>query len=891
MESNHHLFGWSDLVFYDTPSRCATRVEDEFAATTRELPAEWLRYGEGVWVVLRPEDVDPPSQGWKIHISATLAGAPETLDIVWEYCVARGLPFKHLRDAHLQLVLGSKYAPRASGGKVVVLYPHDEAECHAVLKQLSARLDGRPGPYVLSDLRWGNGPLYVRYGAFREMRVLDEDDELVAALERPDGKLVPDRRRPTFSVPGWVTIPDFLQSHLAVRNTDAGTEFPYRIERALHFSNGGGVYLAERLVDGRRVVLKEARPGAGLDRGGDDAVARLRRERAILEQLADIPEVPRVEGYFTVWEHEFLVLEERVGEALYAWAGRTHALLRPDPGEEDVARYTERALALLDRVRDVVERIHALGVCLGDLHPGNILVDEGDTISLLDFETAFRTDEAYRPSMGAQGFAAPWCPTGEARDRYALAALRLWAFLPNTRIFPLGPTKVEQTLATVLGRFPIPDPEAFAAAVRGDMGVVDGRVDRVAPDLAPALAARRRALLGEPADVDPAGEDTDWDAVCASLAETIRLSATPERADRLHPGDPRQFRDGPAAFAHGAAGVLWALTVTGRGCPEEHVRWLLAAVDAGPPRQPGFHTGLHGTAYTLDRLGHPERAHALLHDAYALTDDVHGVSLFTGLSGIGLNALHFAQRHQDEESRRQAERIAERIVDAVTRGWRAGASHRPGLMHGWSGAALFLVRCFEATGDKTYLDRAVEALGRDLDECVLLPDGTLQVLDPGRRTLGYLATGSAGIALVADEVLVHREEPRLGAAIRAIAGICRPELAVESHLFNGRAGLIATLARLRRHDLGFDPDPVIAGHLRRSAAFALSYRGHLAFAGDQSLRLSMDLATGNAGVLLGLTVALDPAAELLPFLRTDLGRTPAEAPRYGLPIDRAVGGR
>ncbi|MFI1381957.1 class III lanthionine synthetase LanKC [Embleya sp. NPDC020886] len=891
MEGNHHLFGWSDLIFYDTPSRCAIESQDEFAATTRQLPVGWRRDAEGVWTVLRPEDVQPPRQGWKIHVSATLDGAPRTLDVVWEYCVAHGLPFKHLRDRHLQLLLGSKYAPRSSAGKVVVLYPSDETRCRTALEELSELLAGHPGPYVLSDLRWGDGPLHVRYGAFREMWVLDEDDELVAAIERPDGTLVPDRRRPVFAVPGWVSIPDFLRPHLDARNAATGTDFPYRIRRALHFSNGGGVYLAERVADGRRVVLKEARPHAGLDRAGHDARTRLRREREILDHLADIPEVPRVEAYFTAWEHEFLALEERVGEGLYGWAGRRHVLLRPDPGEDEVADYTRTALRLLDRVRDVVERIHARGVGIGDLHPGNILVAEDGAVSLLDFETASRADESHRPTMGAQGFAAPWHPTGEARDRHALAAMRLWAFLPNNRVFPLSPTKVEQTLAAVLERFPIPDPDSFAAEIRRDMGVVDGRCEQVAPDLAPALAERRRALLGEPADVDPGAEDADWEAVRTSLADAIRLSATPERRDRLFPGDPRQFRDGPASFAHGAAGVLWALTVTGRECPDEYVDWLVAAVDAGLPGQPGFHTGLHGTAYALDRLGRPDSARELLPAAYALTDDVRGISLFTGLSGIGLNALHFAARHQDPQSRRQAERIAERVVDAVTRGWRAGSAPRPGLMYGWSGAALFLLRCFESTGDKSYLDRAVEALGRDLDDCVVVADGTLQVLDPGRRTLSYLATGSAGIALVADEVLAHREEPRLRSAIRAIAGVCRPELAVETHLFNGRAGLIGTLARLRRHDLGFDPDPVLAGHLRRTAALALSYRGRLAFPGEGSLRLSMDLATGNAGVLLGLTAALDPSAELLPFLRTDLGRTSAEASRYGSPTDRAVGGR
>lgn len=67
---------------------------------------------------------------------------------------------------------------------------------------------------------------------------------LVPALVRPDGTLVPDRRDPRFSVPDWVFLPAFLQPHLAARASSTVADSPYRIERALHFSNGGGVYAA-----------------------------------------------------------------------------------------------------------------------------------------------------------------------------------------------------------------------------------------------------------------------------------------------------------------------------------------------------------------------------------------------------------------------------------------------------------------------------------------------------------------------------------------------------------------------------------------------------------------------------------------------------------------------
>jgi hypothetical protein len=46
----------------------------------------------------------------------------------------------------------------------------------------------------------------------------------------------------------------------------------------------------------------------------------------------------------------------------------------------------------------------------------------------------------------------------------------------------------------------------------------------------------------------------------------------------------------------------------------------------------------------------------------------------------------------------------------------------------------------------------------------------------------------------------------------------------------------------------------------------MSYEGHLAVPGDQLLRLSMDLATGTAGVLLAAGAALHDRPVHLPFL-------------------------
>jgi hypothetical protein len=202
--------------------------------------------------------------------------------------------------------LSAKYAPRASSGKLLTLYPVDEGQLHVTLTELDAALDGEAGPYLLSDLRWERGPLYVRYGGFVRRTRLAPDGRTEAVITDPSGADVSDRRQPVFAVPDWVRPPPFLRELIERRGRTDALDLPYRFTKALHFSNAGGVYGATRVADGEPVVVKEARPYAGIDVMSCDAIARLRREHRALQRLAGIPGVPRLLDYRTAGEHEFL---------------------------------------------------------------------------------------------------------------------------------------------------------------------------------------------------------------------------------------------------------------------------------------------------------------------------------------------------------------------------------------------------------------------------------------------------------------------------------------------------------------------------------------------------------------------------------------------------------
>src|SRR5688572_24265466 len=266
------MFSLSDPDYYELPERLVD-TRTRFALDSADLQTGWHRHHAGLWTELHPEGNRMATQGWKIHISAVRDQAEETLGIVADICLPRRTPFKFLRSGTALLVSNAKYMQRRSSGKFITIYPAGPAELAALLADLTGALDGRPGPYILSDLRIGPGPVFVRYGAFTDQWCVRDDGRRVRAMRDPDGRLVPDDRSPAFRPPEWAEPPEVLRAHLANRATIGAWTLPYRVLKALHFTNSGGIYLAEHRDTGERVVLREARPHSAMDGTGADAVA------------------------------------------------------------------------------------------------------------------------------------------------------------------------------------------------------------------------------------------------------------------------------------------------------------------------------------------------------------------------------------------------------------------------------------------------------------------------------------------------------------------------------------------------------------------------------------------------------------------------------------------
>jgi hypothetical protein len=825
MES-YELYCLADRRFYDTPANRGAEHPD-FALCSRPVPAGWQHVPGELWMHYAPTGLELPAQGWKIHVSAGLADAERALDTVWDYCVPRGIAFKFLRNEPVLVMVNSKSAPRGSSGKLVTIYPTDEAQLELVLKELDDLLHGVQGPYILSDLRYAEGPLFVRYGAFVSRYCLTDSGERVLALADHTGRLVPDHRGPTFSMPPWATLPSFLEPHLEARNAVTTNELAYAIESVIQFSNGGGVYLGHHTETKTRVVLKEGRPLAGLDMGGRDAVARIGHERDILQRLEGLDVVPRLHDYFQLGEHHFLVQEHVDSNSLQRELVRRYPLTHPDATEAERAEYADWAAAMVAKVEAAVRQLHGRGVVFCDLHPDNVLLGADDWLVLIDFEVATLAEEQARSALAHPGYAAPADRQGVDVDLYALACITLGLYAPQaTMLLNLHPGKAFQLAELITQTFQVPQ-ATIDTAVRTIVG----------PGVTSDPEMADLALPGK----------AEWAEVRAALTKAIVAGATPERDDRLFPGDIAQFQPGGGTnLATGAAGVLYALAKTGAGRFPQYDDWLRKQAIA---------------AHVLDELGYRQDALDAIDRTLADNYETRELGLHSGLAGIGLNLLHFAAEPAlQAKAIRVLDLVGDRLGDLHDVPELSGGPHpRAGLMFGSAGPALLFLQAFEWFGDTGLLDLAETALRQDLRRCVTTPDGMTQV-NQGWRTLPYLEEGSAGIALVLERYLRHRPDDELAAALAGLRRVTHCSYYVQPGLFMGRAGLLLTAAALA------EPRDTLDDLVNGLGWHAMPFAGGLTYPGNQLLRLSMDLATGSAGVLLALGAALHEQPVSLPFL-------------------------
>ncbi|MDX2030336.1 MAG: AarF/UbiB family protein [Blastocatellia bacterium] len=394
------------------------------SARWKELCAGYLPvyFEEATWRYSREVAPGDPAQGWKLHLSANLLTATETLARVAPGLRRRGILFKgpasleEVRRINCGLSHGYSQV-----GKVFTIYPRTDVEARAIARQLHRLTVDLSAPPVPFDLRYRPGScVYYRYGAFDQLEMETPEGTRVPAMRHPDGRLVPDLRDAGGAPPDWVSDPFTRAKASRPANPPASPlKTTFRAFRALSQRGKGGVYQAIDLSGSapRFCLLKEGRRGGEVDWDGRDGHWRVRNEECVLSQLrmAGI-RVPAIRASFEVDGHYYLVTEFLDGENLQ----RALALRRR---RLSIPHVLQRAV----QISTIVARIHAAGWVWRDCKPGNFLLTPSGELRPIDFEGACPVEEPDPLPWNTAPFSPPnleIAPHGSRlpEDLYAIGA-------------------------------------------------------------------------------------------------------------------------------------------------------------------------------------------------------------------------------------------------------------------------------------------------------------------------------------------------------------------------------------------------------------------------------------------------------------------------------------
>jgi serine/threonine protein kinase len=867
MSGANVLAALTDPEFYDSVDRFEAQ-ENEFLDLVKQMVPADMAFPRvnGVWFgCFTPDErrtKHMPTQGWKIHMSATLSGAQDVLKAAVPVLIENEIDFKFSLDMRVLSLMNSKRWPRQGAGKFITIYPCDEDEFKSVIEQLYQATRQFEGPYILSDRRYKDSKvLFYRYGGMMPFKVLNIKGEKVPMLLSPSGENVPDVRHPYFHVPDWTKDPFEAERAADSQGTQKGSEIRlkegrYVIKSSLSYTNSGGVYMADDTHTGQQVVIKEARP---LVDSIDDTVSLLRKEHRLLSRVAHLNIAPKPLDFFQDWEHFFLVQERVKGTGIHNYIVRNNITLRFAPTIDDAREFYRNFKIIMVQLANIVKGIHECGIIFSDMSPGNLILDP-DTMELkiIDFEGAFEVGVDKPGQLFTTGFAADQSfgrdPTVES-DYFSIGAIIHYFLTPVNSLFAVNPKARYTFMQNVIRDIGFPESVYELATA-----LIDKKADkRPTPDHVIEVLSRDEEVNAPHFATDGPEADSTYESYVKRITEYILGVATLDRRDRLFPSDGMLFRTNPLSIAYGACGVAYALNKIEHKIPEEVTNWILSCNKHVQMIPSGLYIGLGGIAWSMLELGLDEESrkviasthdHPLLYDAW---------DMFYGAAGWGMANLRFFAEFQDELYLQKAEEAGKYLLEKVEedeRGsfWRAEDGRIPlGYAHGQCGVSLFLLYLYLAGGQERFLDVGIKALDFEMNNSKPSMKGEsiswMKSADEGHNIVyPYFKVGSAGVGTAMLRYYRLLREQKYRDMLEKIYIDTTRKYTLFPGMFSGLSGLgefLLDLHSVTQESHHFDAAYRVATGI---SLFKIQKKQGLAFPGDLLRRISCDYGTGSAGV-------------------------------------------
>jgi eukaryotic-like serine/threonine-protein kinase len=443
-------------------------------------------------------------------------------------------------------------------------------------------------------------------------------------------------------VQAFGAIQNFCNSKLLVTEDDAesaglapslapGQRFRgFEVLRAVHVLEDTELYQARYRAQRREllVALKIERVA------GSAAGETIRREAAVLRRL-DGGCAPALVARGSNRGRAYLATEWRAGSSGATVADELRALADSNGGAalED----------LCCRILAAYSSLHERGVVHGDIHPGNILVDEKGTVTIIDFGASVLPSDRSRHAQAMRAAVAYYydpqtagsvlagrvpAPATAASDQYALAVL-LDRLLTGAYYLDFR-SEQDQLCRQIIESKPQPF-SARGMPPRPAMEAVLRRaLEKKPQDRFPSVASFRQAFVESCGDAAPQAVKALWMA-----PRSDRFAA----AEAKYGWDSDFFREGfpstpTASLWAGAAGLAWVFY---RGAAIRGDAALLGLADAWATRAVRVHSREAGAFFNPARGITPTRVGAV--SPFHTANGVHAVAALVGRARGDLRAF------------------------------------------------------------------------------------------------------------------------------------------------------------------------------------------------------------------------------------------------------------
>lgn len=839
---------------------------DDLSGLVRELlPNDWRVIKRGVWTQWMGPNPITRAQGWKIHVSGLTTNLDQILTVVADVCFSQGTSFKHASDGFIHSLMNSKIWDRGAAGKFVTIYPQDNTVFKSIISQLYDRLKGFDGPYILSDKRYKDSKiLYYRYGGFQLINELRANGTQIPSIYKPDGLLVADERTPYFNPPAWESDP-FTEEDIDEEDTPLNSR--YVLKYALGFSNSGGVYLADDLLNNCEVVIKEARPWTCQDGLGGDSISSLKKEFRMLQKLSGAKCSPKPIDDFIEWEHYFIVQEKIDGMTLHEYMIKHNPFLLFNPSRAQIDNWISQFVALNGKIYRALNEMHAHDIIFGDISPRNIIITDDQNIIFIDYEGAIDINLDEVALTATPGFVRSDRKNSNKPERhddlYGLVMLMIYQIWPLTPIADLSVETMHRILKSVTKQHSLPN------------GITNCLIELTKPGRTLEDFKSHFDMLFESNSnecfVARSVHDTSVtenslyliNDIYSCLEEAIR----PRGNRELLPSVP--WATNTLSVDYGLAGIIHSYHVIGRPIPSTIQDWFGESIRHMERIPPGLYNGMAGIGLVAYEIGLDDLAYRMISKAFEHPLLYQNSAAYYGAAGVGESLLKLFQYTQEERYLDYALSIA--TVLSKKAECAEGRSYWPdedgkiniGAPHGAAGIGKFIAAVGIECERQDLIAIGHSALDHDLKFMINVKGEYYTFPESSERmTVGmpYWLHGSAGMISTLCWFYNQFKDNQHMEVIKVCAPDISRTFAMYPTLFMGLSGFANTLMDIYEVTGELQWRTEAQKVVQRVSEFHIRQETGVGFPSETLLRMSFDLGSGSTGIATAIMRAYKESA-------------------------------